>query len=202
LAGAREMLAALVRRSVARVWPSMATSANSQAFGEVRAATSMASNCRCDWPRVGDSASCGRRRACTAGDDRKVMVHGVGTVWAMLRAGLLDEIQLHIVPVLLGQGRRLFEGLGADHIELETVQARRGAGGHPPALPRPAMNAFTVRPPSRRSWPVLSASGHRACGRCDAEGCPLCTRTSAGCPRSVRGSRRRPGGAAPRARSA
>jgi hypothetical protein len=35
-----------------------------------------------------------------------------------LRAGLLDEVEIHIVPVLLGQGR-LFEHLSADHIEFE-----------------------------------------------------------------------------------
>ena len=40
--------------------------------------------------------------------------------------GLLDEIQIHLVPVLLGEGRRLFEHLGAEHIELETVNVIRG----------------------------------------------------------------------------
>ena len=36
-----------------------------------------------------------------------------------LAAGVLDELQSHLVPVLLGQGRRLFDHLDADHIELE-----------------------------------------------------------------------------------
>jgi hypothetical protein len=36
-----------------------------------------------------------------------------------LKAGRLDDIQIHIVPVLLGEGRRLFERLGTDQIELE-----------------------------------------------------------------------------------
>jgi dihydrofolate reductase len=36
-----------------------------------------------------------------------------------LKAGLLDDIQIHIMPVLLGEGRRLFEHLGTDQIELE-----------------------------------------------------------------------------------
>jgi riboflavin biosynthesis pyrimidine reductase len=44
----------------------------------------------------------------------------------MLRDGLLDEIQIHLVPVLLGEGRRLFEHLGAEHIELETLAVERG----------------------------------------------------------------------------
>ena len=39
-----------------------------------------------------------------------------------LRAGLLDEIQLHLVPVLLGAGVRLFDRLGADNINLEVIR--------------------------------------------------------------------------------
>jgi hypothetical protein len=40
------------------------------------------------------------------------MVHGAGAAQALLRAGLLDEMEIHLVPVLLGRGRRLFGGLG------------------------------------------------------------------------------------------
>ena len=36
---------------------------------------------------------------------------------------------LHVVPVLLGQGRRLFEGLGPAHIELEPVRTLEGEHG-------------------------------------------------------------------------
>lgn len=39
-----------------------------------------------------------------------------------LRAGLVDEIELHVVPVLFTQGLRLFDNLGPDRIELETVR--------------------------------------------------------------------------------
>ena len=35
---------------------------------------------------------------------------------------MLDELEIHQIPVLLGQGRRLFEGLGSDHIELELTR--------------------------------------------------------------------------------
>ncbi len=66
------------------------------------------------------------RRAKEAAGDKNVLVHGVGTAQRSLQAGLLDEIQIHLVPVLLGEGRRLFEHLGADHIELETVSVARG----------------------------------------------------------------------------
>jgi dihydrofolate reductase len=50
------------------------------------------------------------------------MVHGAGAAQALLRARELDELELHLVPVLLGQGRRLFDHLNADPVELELVR--------------------------------------------------------------------------------
>jgi hypothetical protein len=35
---------------------------------------------------------------------------------------VLDELELHLVPLLLGQGRRLFDALGPDHIEFELTR--------------------------------------------------------------------------------
>ena len=49
-------------------------------------------------------------------------VHGAGAGQALLRAGELDELELHVVPVLLGQGRRLFDHLPAERVELELVR--------------------------------------------------------------------------------
>ena len=66
------------------------------------------------------------RRAKEAAGERNVLVHGVGTAQRCLQAGLLDEIQIHLVPVLFGDGRRLFEHLGAEQIELETIRVVRG----------------------------------------------------------------------------
>jgi dihydrofolate reductase len=57
-----------------------------------------------------------------AAGDKDVLVHGAEVGQQLLRAGLLDEIQLHLMPVLLGQGRRLFDHLGPDHIELELAR--------------------------------------------------------------------------------
>ncbi|WP_328685292.1 dihydrofolate reductase family protein [Streptomyces sp. NBC_00343] len=62
------------------------------------------------------------RQARAAAGDRPVMVHGAGAAQALLRAGQIDEVEIHLIPVLLGDGRRLFDHLGADHIELDLVR--------------------------------------------------------------------------------
>lgn len=38
-----------------------------------------------------------------------------------MKVGLLDEINLHLVPVLLGEGIRLFENTGTEQIKLEKI---------------------------------------------------------------------------------
>src|SRR5689334_12147844 len=74
---------------------------------------------------VTDAEDCAEQARAAAGD-RAVMVHGAGAAQALLRAGLLDEMEIHLVPVLLGAGRRLFDSLGSDHIELELVRRLEG----------------------------------------------------------------------------
>jgi len=58
-------------------------------------------------------------QARAAAGDADVVVMGAGAAQALLRAGELDEMELHVVPVLLGQGRRLFDG---HHAELDLVR--------------------------------------------------------------------------------
>ncbi|WP_163506098.1 dihydrofolate reductase family protein [Fodinicola acaciae] len=70
---------------------------------------------------VTDARECAAQARAAAGDG-DVMVHGAGAAQALLRIGELDELHLHVVPVLLGQGRRLFDNLAADHVELELVR--------------------------------------------------------------------------------
>jgi len=63
------------------------------------------------------------RQARAAAGDRDVSVAGgANTVQQYLEAGLLDEIQIHLVPVLLGEGRRLFEHMGTEQIEMERTR--------------------------------------------------------------------------------
>jgi dihydrofolate reductase len=70
---------------------------------------------------VTDVRECASKARAAAGD-ADVMVHGAGAAQALLRAGELDELELHVVPVLLGQGRRLFDNLPAQAVELELVR--------------------------------------------------------------------------------
>ena len=61
-------------------------------------------------------------RAKEAAGDRDVLVHGARTAQLALSAGVLDELEIHQIPVLLGEGRRLFDQLGPDHVELELTR--------------------------------------------------------------------------------
>lgn len=67
-------------------------------------------------------------RAKDAAGDRDVLVHGARTARHALTAGVLDELQIHLVPVLLGRGRPLFEDMPPDHVELELLSAVDGLG--------------------------------------------------------------------------
>jgi dihydrofolate reductase len=64
-----------------------------------------------------------------AAGERNVLVHGVAGIQPALAAGVLDELELHVIPVLFGQGRRLFEALDSDQIELERTRVLEGEGG-------------------------------------------------------------------------
>jgi dihydrofolate reductase len=70
---------------------------------------------------VTDARECAAQARAAAGDG-DVLVHGAGAGQALLRAGELDELELHVVPVLLGQGRRLFDHLPAEHVELDLIR--------------------------------------------------------------------------------
>ncbi|SFW83489.1 dihydrofolate reductase family protein [Amycolatopsis australiensis] len=66
-----------------------------------------------------DVVACVEQARAAAGS-RAVMVHGASAAQSLLTAGLLDELELHVVPVLLGAGRRLFGGGGP--VELDLVR--------------------------------------------------------------------------------
>jgi dihydrofolate reductase len=56
-----------------------------------------------------------------AGDKDVAVMGGADIGQQYIRAGLVDEISIHLVPVLFGGGTRMFEHLGSEHIQLETA---------------------------------------------------------------------------------
>ena len=90
---------------------------------------------------------------------------GAEAIDQYLAAGLVDEVELHVVPILLGGGERLFEGGGP---ELEREQsARRGTRGNAPQVPRREVSeAATGRRAGRlAAHPSASPKPDRRAGR-------------------------------------
>ena len=70
---------------------------------------------------VTDGIAGAMTQAKAAAGDRDVLVHGAYTSQRALEAGVLDELQVHQIPVLFGQGRRLFDVLPS-RVGLEIVK--------------------------------------------------------------------------------
>jgi dihydrofolate reductase len=69
----------------------------------------------------GIEAALERAREAAAGKDVTIG-GGAGAINQYLAAGLVDELELNVVPLLLGDGARLFEGVGTT-VQLEQVRA-------------------------------------------------------------------------------
>ena len=68
-------------------------------------------------------------KAKAAAGDRDVMIVGGAEIAQQcLKAGLVDEIQISLMPVLLGEGLRFFDHLGSEAIELETLRVLQDPG--------------------------------------------------------------------------
>lgn len=63
-----------------------------------------------------------------AGGKDVMLWGGAQVVNQYLAAGLLNELELHVVPVLLGDGARLFDNVGAAKVELQQVRAVEAPG--------------------------------------------------------------------------
>ena len=70
---------------------------------------------------VSDGIESAMAQAKAAAGERNVVVHGAYTAQRALESGVLDELQIHQVPVLFGAGRRMFDVLPA-RVELEIVR--------------------------------------------------------------------------------
>lgn len=71
---------------------------------------------------VTDGAESAMAQAQAIAGDRLVMLMGANVSQQYLRAGQVDEMQLHIANVILGAGRPLFANIGDNQIRLERVQ--------------------------------------------------------------------------------
>jgi len=72
---------------------------------------------------VPDGIESAVKRAQTAAGNKNVyVVGGANIAQQCIKAGLLDEMRIHIAPLLLGEGIRLFDHLGAESIELERTR--------------------------------------------------------------------------------
>jgi dihydrofolate reductase len=70
---------------------------------------------------VSDGIASAMAQAKAAARERNAMVQGAYTAQRALEAGVLDELQIHQIPVLFGRGRRLFEELSS-RVELGIVR--------------------------------------------------------------------------------
>jgi dihydrofolate reductase len=84
-----------------------------------------------DWPLVHyvSDLDAAMRDAKHVAGDKNVLVHGASIAQRALTLGLLDELEIHLIPVLLGDGRRLFEHLGIEPRELERIRVLEGEDG-------------------------------------------------------------------------
>jgi dihydrofolate reductase len=69
-----------------------------------------------------DGVESGFETAKNLAGDQDISTTGANVAQQLLKLGLIDEISIHLVPVLFGSGTRLFEGLDSQHIPLETVE--------------------------------------------------------------------------------
>ncbi len=70
-----------------------------------------------------DSIEAALEKAREVAGDKDVAIMGGGNIAAQfLKLRLVDEISIHLVPVLFGSGIRLFEHLGSEHVQLETLE--------------------------------------------------------------------------------
>jgi len=63
-----------------------------------------------------------------AGGKDIALAGGADVAQQFLRAGLVDEMQLHVVPVLLGGGTRLLDNLEGANLELECIRVLAAPG--------------------------------------------------------------------------
>jgi dihydrofolate reductase len=96
-----------------------------------------------------------RQAKAVAGEKDVSIMGGASIARQALEAKLLDEIQIHLTPVILGNGIRLFDGLDTGQIRLEQLRIIEAPGvthlKHAFTTRRLGATALAVRTPVRRS---------------------------------------------------
>jgi dihydrofolate reductase len=87
-----------------------------------------------------------------AGDRDVLLAGGASVVQQYLKAGLLNELQIHVAPVLLGEGTSLFDRLRIDPVGLETTRV----------IASPSVTHLRFRVPARTTQ-ISSAAARSGC---------------------------------------
>jgi dihydrofolate reductase len=69
-----------------------------------------------------ESVEAALEKAKQVAGDKDIIIQGANVAQQLITLGLVDEIFIHLVPVLFGSGIRLFEQVGSEHVPLETVE--------------------------------------------------------------------------------
>ncbi len=118
-----------------------------------------------------------------AGDKDVGIGGGANVIQQYLAAGLVDDLRLHVAPVLLGAGKRLFDNLGDQAIELERTSVIESPYV-PPTCSSPSA-ADRLHPPlqdrdSHRTTPSIHRALHEPPGRLPAQARSRCRLSTSG----------------------
>ena len=75
---------------------------------------------------VNDGPASALAQAQAAAGDKAIGLGGANVAQQFIRAGLVDEMIIHLVPIFLGDGVRLFDDLGSIPREFELVSTKQG----------------------------------------------------------------------------
>ena len=79
-------------------------------------------NGRLSFAFVTDGIESAISQAKKAAGNKDIQVIGASTIQQCLNAGLCDELQIDVIPVFLGKGKKLFEHIDIDKIKLERTK--------------------------------------------------------------------------------
>jgi dihydrofolate reductase len=69
-----------------------------------------------------DSVEAALEKAIEAAGDKDVSITGANVAKQFIKLGLIDEVSIHLVPVVFGSGTPVFGDLDSKHISLEPIE--------------------------------------------------------------------------------